>query len=125
MSENVLNILINAGTSLLSSIVTAFFTYFISKKSQERALRHQLKTHKIAVFEAFVSSFSEIALVYIQKPFNIIANINNVLLYLDASKHDPFIKLRNMLDVATEQDIPAIENQFNVCVALLHKEANL
>ena len=122
MSENVLNILINAGTSLLSSIVTAIFTYLISKKSQERTLSHQFKTHKLAVFELFVSSFAEISLVYIEKPFNIISNINNVLLYLDTSKHAPFLELRNALDIATEQDIEMLQTKFDNCVAVLKEE---
>jgi hypothetical protein len=122
MSENVLNILINAGTSLLSSIVTAIFTYIISKKSEERALRHQFKTHKLAVFELFVSSFAEISLVYAQKPFNIISAINNVLLYLDDTKRAPFIELRNALDVATEQDIEMLKTKFDNCVAVLQEE---
>lgn len=123
MNEFLINVLINAGTAILSSAITACASIIISKSDLKKFFYNQFKSHKIAVFEAFISSFDNIyALAYSQKPFIIINAINNVLLYLDDTKRAPFIELRNALDVATEQDIEILQTKFDNCVAVLQEE---
>ena len=123
MNEFLINVLINAGTAILSSAITACASIIISKNDLKKFFSNQFKSHKIEVFEQFISSFDNIyALAYNQKPFIIINAINNVLLYLDANKRAPFLELRNALDIASEKDIDMLQTKFDNCVAILQEE---
>ena len=120
MKDYLIDFLFNILPPFLTAVVT---TYIVHKLTYKQTLKTFIYTHKQEVFEQFICSYNDIySIIYQRTPIIIISSINNVLLYLNADKQAPFIKLRNNLTSATEQDIPELIQQFNICVEILNEE---